>query len=134
MKLQITPRISADGKYIALRVESNYTDLAGTPVQIPITRVDTRMRMTSGEEPKMVTVHTPTSKSLQMAPGCTYMRSAEATVTLLPGGTVVINSEAAAGDRKGKPGGEVLWVLTPHVIRGQGKADGGGKTDSPIRP
>jgi len=125
MTLKVTPRFSADGKYINLRVESQYTDLAGPAVQVPVTPAGAENRLAD---------HGNAGEFLRLAPRGTNEQSVKTTVMLPAGGTVAINSEAAAGDRKGKQSGELLWVLTAHAIRGQSKPGDGGAGTTPIRP
>jgi hypothetical protein len=115
--LRVTPRISADGKYINLQVGTSHTAMSETPVRPGVTAAK------KGGEPatRPGFVETPVFN----------VQSLQTTAVLPDGGTLVARSgavtrTAVVQDRAGrrereKRTHELLWVLTAHVVRGDAK-------------
>jgi RNA polymerase sigma factor (sigma-70 family) len=110
--LRVTPKVGADG-HIMLRIETQNTDIVGTPVQVPVTPAGGAAK---GAVPEFLKVG-------QMV---TNEQTTQTTVVLPDSGTVVVRCEAPR-ERGTKPTHEVLWVLTANVVRG----DANGKVVAP---
>lgn len=108
MKLVVTPKVAANG-YMQLKVETENSELVPAP--------------------------TPAGgKAVTNAPvvqaRATNKQVAQATLILPDAGTAVIRASLSAAPG-GKPGPELLWVLTAHVVRGEKKPAAGEPAPAP---
>lgn len=94
LSLQVTPRVSADGKLIQLRVETQHTQAAPTQVDL-----GNGVKATAFNSQKI-----------------------ETTIALSDGGTAVLHA-GYNKSADGKGASEQLWVLTAHVLRDAEKVE-----------
>jgi type II secretory pathway component GspD/PulD (secretin) len=105
MTLQVTPKISKDGKSISLQASAYYRALAGTPVQLPVT--------SGGRQDDSEEGVRPASCLLCLGEPTENVQTLEGTVKVADGGTAVLGgmvvSPAPCADRMPA---ELLWILT----------------------
>lgn len=101
--LNVTPEIAPNG-HMKLKIEVQGTELAGTPVQVPVTLVS--------NFPYPVEIR----RGIMVGQGGLNEYSQQTTAVLPDAGTVVIRSEVPAA-RGTKPNHELIWVLTAHLVQ-----------------
>src|SRR5262249_48019776 len=103
--LQVTPKVSKDGKSISLRVNTYYRALAGTPVQLPVTA--------SGQQDDGEEGVRPAACLLCLGEPTENVQTAEGTVRVADGGTAVVGGMVVSpAPSDGRKPAELLWILT----------------------
>jgi type II secretory pathway component GspD/PulD (secretin) len=103
VQLQVTPQIKQEGKTVLLRVQGNFAEMEGAPVQMPVVTA-------AGQAPE-------TANAVRTVAFLAAVNSREFQTTVeLPAGCATVICTSGATGVNGRKTSETLWVLTAHPV------------------